>query len=126
MKLAIIGSRGIKNISLHEYLPEGITEIVSGGAIGVDRLARAYAREQGLLLTEFLPDYQSYGRRAPLLRNNYIIDHADEVVAFWDGKSSGTGYVIDRCQKIGKKVTVFTFSDDKLVEKTVWNSVKLF
>ncbi len=121
MKLAIIGSRGIKNISLEEYLPEGITEIVSGGAIGVDRLARAYAKENHLLLTEYLPDYQSYGRGAPLVRNNYIIDHADEVVAFWDGKSRGTQYVIDRCQKKGKKVTVYTFLSDGTVEKTIWN-----
>ena len=119
MKIAIIGSRGIKNIVLEEFLPEGITEIVSGGAIGVDSLARAYAKKHGLLLTEFLPDYQSYGRGAPIVRNNYIVDHADEVIAFWDGVSNGTRYVIDKCKKIGKKVTIYKFASDGTVEKEI-------
>ena len=58
MKVAIIGSRNIHIPAdeLQKYLPEGTTEIVSGGAMGVDRSARDYAREHGLKLTEFLPD----------------------------------------------------------------------
>jgi hypothetical protein len=29
------------------------------------------------------------------------------VVAFWDGKSGGTGYVVNRCRKTGKRVVVY-------------------
>ena len=43
MKLAIIGSRGIKNINFSKYISENVTEIVSGGAKGVDTLAREFA-----------------------------------------------------------------------------------
>ena len=32
-------------------------------------------------------------------RNITIIENADLVLAFWDGKSSGTKYVIDNCEK---------------------------
>ena len=106
MKIAVIGSRGLKVNDLGKYLPVGVTEIVSGGARGIDTCAREYAGANGLKLTEFLPDYKRYGRGAPLKRNLQIIDYADEVLAFWDGRSRGTKYVIEQCKKRNKKVTV--------------------
>lgn len=106
MKIAIIGSRNLQVSNLEKYLPEGTTEIVSGGALGIDRCAREYALANGLKLTEFLPEYKKYGRGAPLRRNLLIIDYADEVFAFWDRQSRGTQYVIEQCKKRNKKVTV--------------------
>lgn len=61
MKTAVIGSRGLTVPDLDMYLPTGTTEIVSGGARGVDTCAQEYARRHGLKLTEFLPDYAQYG-----------------------------------------------------------------
>lgn len=107
MKVAVIGSRGLWVENLGNYLPPGVTEIVSGGAKGIDSCARQYAQEHGLKLTEFLPDYRRYGRGAPLKRNLEIIAYADQVLAFWDGNSSGTKYVIDQCNRQKKKVTVY-------------------
>ena len=43
---------------------------------------------------------------APLVRNREIVAYADQVLAFWDGKSPGTKYVIDQCKKQKKTVTV--------------------
>ncbi len=106
MKVAVIGSRGLYVEHLEEYLPEGTTEIVSGGARGVDTSARDYALRHGLKLTEYLPEYNRYGRGAPLKRNITIIENADIVLAFWDGKSKGTKYVIDNCRKRNIPVTV--------------------
>ena len=103
MKVAVIGSRSLTVRNLEEYLPQGVTEIVSGGAKGIDTCAREYA----LKLTEFLPDYQRYGRSAPLRRNLEIIRYADQVIAFWDGQSHGTRFVIEECSKQGKKVTIY-------------------
>ena len=97
MKVAVIGSRGIKLDNLGDYLPDDLTEIVSGGAKGVDTTAREYATEHGIKLTEFLPEYSRYKRGAPLKRNIQIAEYADKVLAFWDGKSKGTKYVIDYC-----------------------------
>ena len=85
MKIAVIGSRGLQVDHLENYLPEGVTEIVSGGARGVDACARDYALRHGLKLTEFLPDYGRFGRGAPLMRNITIMEYADLVLAFWDG-----------------------------------------
>ena len=107
MKVAVIGSRNLYIKNLGKYLPEGVTEIVSGGARGVDSSAADYAKANGLLLKEFLPDYAKFGRSAPLKRNIEIIDYADEVIAFWNGRSRGTKFVIDNCNKRNKKVSVF-------------------
>ncbi|WP_317855155.1 SLOG family protein [Chakrabartyella piscis] len=101
MKIAIIGSRTltIDNLgdNLGDYLPENVTEIVSGGAKGVDTSAKAYAQANNIPCVEFLPDYKTYKRGAPLKRNLQIIAYADMVLAFWDGKSKGTGFVIKEC-----------------------------
>lgn len=106
MKVAVIGSRGLEVEHLEDYLPEGVTEIVSGGAKGVDTCARNFALRHGLKLTEFLPEYSKYGRGAPLRRNITIIEYADLVLAFWDGKSRGTKFVIDNCKKRNIPVAV--------------------
>lgn len=35
MKVAVIGSRGLSVPNLRKYLPEGVMEIVSGGALSL-------------------------------------------------------------------------------------------
>ena len=109
MRIAIVGSRNINNISLDFLLKNDTTEIVSGGARGVDTCARLFAKKHGIKLTEFLPDYKRYGKAAPLKRNITIIEYADEVVTFWDGSSRGTKFVIDKCKEINKPITVIKF-----------------
>ena len=99
MKVAVIGSRTVKVENLSPYLPQETTEIVSGGAKGIDTCAKQYAIEHSIPYTEFLPDYQRYRRGAPLRRNLEIIAYADLVLAFWDGQSKGTKFVIEQCKK---------------------------
>ena len=107
MKVAVIGSRGLQVNSLEKYLPENTAEIVSGGARGVDTSARNYAISHNIKLTEFLPKYDKYGKAAPLKRNIQIIEYADLVLAFWDGKSRGTKFVIENCKKRNISFQVF-------------------
>jgi hypothetical protein len=98
MKLAIIGSRGITELG---DIPECST-IISGGAKGVDQAAEQFAKKNDIPLVVYLPEYKIFGRGAPLIRNKMIVDVADFVLAFWDGKSRGTKSVIDYCKKQGK------------------------
>ena len=122
MKVAVIGSRNLTVENLGKYLPEETTEIVSGGAKGVDTCAREYALANGFKLTEFLPDYQKYGRGAPLKRNLQIIDYADCVLAFWDGQSRGTKFVIEHCKALNKPVHVFLKRKSGFERINAWDS----
>ena len=106
MKVAIIGSRTLEVTNFYKYLPSDTTEIVSGGALGIDASAKRYALDNGIKYTEFLPEYIKYKRGAPLKRNLQIIDYADLVIAFWDGSSKGTKFVIENCRKTNKEIEV--------------------
>ena len=101
MKLAVVGSRGISTIDISMYT-SNVDEIVSGGASGVDFCAAEYAKNKGLKLTVFLPEYELYGRAAPIVRNKKIVDYADKIIVFWDGKSRGSLSVIKYAEKTGK------------------------
>ncbi len=107
MKIAIIGSRNLipSEEQIKEYV-SGADEIVSGGARGVDNCAADYAKKHGIKLTVFLPEFEIYGRAAPIVRNEEIVDHADKVIAFWDGKSKGTLSVIKYAEKKGKDIEI--------------------
>ncbi len=107
MKVAVIGSRGLTVPNLGEYLPADVSEIVSGGARGVDSSAAQWARAHGVRLSEFFPEYALYGRRAPLLRNIAIVEYSDLVLAFWDGHSRGTAFVIEKCRERGVPLRIF-------------------
>ena len=85
MQVAIVGSREAGKLTVDDLvqrIPLNCTRLISGGASGVDQLARQAAQALELPLTEYLPDYKTYGRRAPLVRNSRIIAEADLVLAF--------------------------------------------
>ena len=86
-----------------KYLPD---TIVSGGAIGADTYAKEFAIKHNLKLIEFLPDYEKYGRKAPLVRNKLIVEECDCLIAFWDGKSRGTKFTLDYAKELGKPTKI--------------------
>ncbi len=106
MKVAVIGSRSLTIDNIGNYLPVDTSEIVSGGATGIDRCAAVYAAAHDLPLTEILPHYERYGRAAPIIRNREIVAYADMVIALWDGISKGTAFVIKECEKQQKACRV--------------------
>ena len=97
-------------MSIDAFIPAQTSEIITGGAEGVDQLAEQYAREHNLPCTVIRPDYSRYGRAAPLVRNREIIERSDLVVAIWDGISKGTKNSLDYARKLNKEVRIYKIS----------------
>jgi predicted Rossmann fold nucleotide-binding protein DprA/Smf involved in DNA uptake len=108
MKLAIVGSRDITDVDIGKYIPDGVTEIVSGGAKGIDMLAKQYAIDNNIKYTEFAPDYTRFKKGAPLKRNQEIAKYADAVLVFWDCKSKGTKHTIKCFELLQKEIIKIT------------------
>jgi len=109
MRIAIVGSRKFKALHLVVEFVNGLPEdtvIVSGGAPGVDRTAAEAAEARGLKTLIFKPEWEKHGKVAGFIRNADIIANADEVVAFWDGKSHGTAHSMSLAKNAQKKLVV--------------------
>lgn len=106
LKIAVIGSRNLV-VNIERYIPSEITELISGGGKGIDSLAEQFADQNCIPKRILKPEYDKYGRKAPLIRDRQIVDCADLVVAVWDGFSSGTWYTINYARRIGKPVKVY-------------------
>lgn len=118
MILGIIGSRGFTDYRLlcdtiDRYIEKtDITEVVSGGARGADSLGAQWARENGVFLTEFIPDWDKWGGRAGFIRNEDIVAGCDFLLAFWGkdpktGKlSSGTANSLSIAKRLGKTTLI--------------------
>ena len=109
MKVAIIGSRKIKKCDIQlilQHLPSATQAIISGGASGVDSWAEEFARLCGFGFVEVRPDYEKYGKKAPLIRNRELVRQADCVLAIWDYRSRGTAHAIVCCIEEGVPVRI--------------------
>lgn len=107
MKVAVVGSRSITQAEIDRLIPPDATLIISGGAAGVDTLAERYADRRGIKKLILYPDYELYGKSAPLIRDKLIVDHADMVIAVWDGESTGTEFTISYAKRRGVPVEVY-------------------
>lgn len=109
MKTIIAGSRGITQPILVQYAAEQcgweITEVISGGARGVDRLGEEWAAKRGIPIKRFIPDWTDKG--AGLRRNVEMAEYADALIAIWDGESRGTAHMIAAAEARGLRVFVF-------------------
>lgn len=117
LKVIITGSRTITDYSdvhnameFSKFIP---TEIVSGGAYGVDSLGEKWAVAQNTKVTKFNADWDQYGKDAGPIRNKQIADYADALVAIWDGESRGTLNMINEAHKNGLKIFIYMPSPNK-------------
>lgn len=111
-RVAVVGSRSWVNMApVRAYvrgLPVGAL-LVSGGAVGVDRIAEDAARVRRLsrLILEPIPKGPNKAQYVEALfdRNCRIVEASDRVVIFWNG-SPGSKHVLDFCIKTGKPYEV--------------------
>ena len=110
-KVVIGGCRNFNDYAffkshLDEILKGGKEEIViiSGHCSGVDIMGERYAAENGFTVEIFMAEWDKYGRAAGPIRNEKMVDIADLVIAFWDGKSRGTKSLIKYAERAGKEL----------------------
>lgn len=103
MKTIVAGTRTITDYDLVARSIEGLrwkpTEIVGGGAKGVDALGAEWAMNNMIPFKEFPADWVAHGRAAGPIRNAEMAEYAHALLAIWDGKSAGTRDMISQAKK---------------------------
>lgn len=117
MKLIIAGSRNI-NLTVDQVqeavverwstwgVVDGVSEVVCGLARGPDLAGKEWAKSMGIPVKEFPANWEQFGRKAGALRNIEMAEYADELLAYWDGKSRGTQHMIKDMENRKKKVHI--------------------
>lgn len=106
LRIIIAGGRDFSNYNLlketvNKFLSNYNDEpcIICGKAKGADTLGEKFAKEQGYKIRYFPADWGAYGKAAGFVRNIEMAENADVLIAFWDGKSSGTKHMIETAKK---------------------------
>ena len=119
MKVIIAGSRGIGPRTaawliaslIETHLKDiDITEVVSGTALGVDQGGELYAQRNSIPVLRFPANWDKHGKSAGHIRNAEMAEHADALIAVWDGVSRGTRHMIDLAEKKGLVVKIINTS----------------
>jgi len=115
MNTIIAGSRTITDPStvVQAITASGwnITRVLSGLAKGVDKLGMDWADRNGIPVDEYPAHWELEGKRAGYLRNERMAESADALIAIWDGRSKGTGHMIDIARREGLRVFVWEDSE---------------
>jgi hypothetical protein len=111
MNVLVCGSRDIEDKSVvYEALANAPWEpdvLVHGDAVGVDKIADRYARVHSIDRdVHEIPEWvwQKVGPRAGPMRNAYMIEQANAVIAVWDGDSTGTKDAMQQAESEGLPV----------------------
>lgn len=110
MRVIIAGSRSITD---YETVKQAIKDsgfdislLVCGTAKGVDTLGEDWAIENHIPIEYHPADWRRYGMAAGPIRNRWMAESADALIAIWDGQSVGTASMIYLAQKRNLKIFV--------------------
>lgn len=136
MKVIIAGSREIDDYNTVKlYIEKAvkehkikITEVVSGGAAGVDLCGEEWAKNNDISIKKFIPNwkdinvpgaivkqnaYGSYNAKAGITRNEDMGKYADAVIVIWDGISKGSQHMGEFMAKLKKPVYSYLVGPDE-------------
>ncbi len=106
MKVAIIGAKNLSVENLEDYLPNNITEIISGRPNKIGHQVADYAKGHNIPLVKIFPDHPKYRCGASLVSDAQIADYADMALIVWDGRSRCIRYATMLLHDRGKEVII--------------------
>ncbi len=83
--------------------------IISGNARGADRMGELYAEARGYECRTYPADWDAHGKSAGYKRNQLMAENADALIAFYDGKSKGTGHMINIAKTKGLPTRIVSY-----------------
>lgn len=111
MKLVVAGSRHLTGHydtvvraildAIRELETREISEIITGGATGIDEHGKRFAERFDIAHNEFLADWDKFGKRGGPIRNSQMASRGDALVLVWDGKSPGSASMKKEAEKAG-------------------------
>ena len=111
MKVIIAGSRTITDYETvcTAIKKSGffISEVVSGGAAGVDKLGEKWALENLTPIKKFAADWKTHGKKAGPIRNSEMVKYCEGAIIVFDGSSKGSQDTINKMQKAGKLLFIY-------------------
>jgi hypothetical protein len=111
--IGIVGSRKrnskedfIKCLNALKEIYEEGDYLMSGGCPqGADNFAEQIARELGLTIIIHHANWKKYGKRAGIIRNQFIADDCNVLIALVaEDRKGGTEDTVKKVEKKGKKV----------------------
>ena len=116
MKVIIAGGRSFNDFELFKVKVKHYLgslsekpEIIHGGCKGADALAHIFAEANELNVKVFNANWGKYGNAAGPIRNREMAEHADSLIAFWDGKSKGTKNMIDTAKELKLNIRIVKY-----------------
>lgn len=113
MKLIIAGSRTlcpdlgfIRSAihMLHITKNSPITEVVCGGAEGVDNEGQHWASHHDVPIKMMCADWDKHGKAAGPIRNKQMAEYGDALLLIWDGESRGSHNMRKEMAKLRKPI----------------------
>ena len=109
MKLIIAGSRefnfGTELIRHYVHKFDLVpTEIVCGGATGIDNCGKEFGERCGLPVKMFNAEWLKYGKASGPMRNAEMSKYGTHLLLIWNGASKGSASMLLEMQKQNKPV----------------------
>jgi len=108
MRTIIAGSRTITDAAEVEKAIKDsgfvITEVLCGGAQGVDSLGAAWANTNKVPCSFYYADWKNLGKAAGPIRNSEMAAEAEALILVYDGKSRGSADMLMKAHARNLKI----------------------
>ncbi len=84
-----------------------MTEVVCGGAPGVDTIGASIAATYKIPVTMMIAAWDLYGNAAGPIRNRRMAEYAEGLILIWDGKSAGSRNMLAEAKARGLAICAF-------------------